>query len=144
MIIVITDNGNKYFPENAVESVLHNREKGEAYVYLPNKDNASYKFKNVQQVVYIGNNSDATIKEDSNVVADLKKLLKEEEARYDDLIKRSNMIREYYFILERKNPDLFSEIQKEVEEKFSDYLEQLRKKRENYRNEQADKSKPGD
>jgi chloramphenicol O-acetyltransferase len=46
--------------------------------------------------------------------------------------------------LERKNPDLFSEIQKEVEEKFSDYLEQLRKKRENYRNEQADKSKPGD
>jgi hypothetical protein len=144
MIIVITDNGNKYFPENAVESVIHNREKGEVYVYLPNNNDASYKYMNVQQVVYIGNNSDATIKEDSNVVADLKKLLKEEEARYDDLIKHSNMIREYYFILERKNPDLFSEIQKEVEEKFSDYLEQLRKKRENYRNEQADKSKPGD
>lgn len=144
MIIVITDNGNKYFPENAVESVIHNREKGEAYVYLPNKDNASYKFKDVQQVVYIGNNSDATIKEDSNVVADLKKLLKEEEARYDDILKNSTMMRAYAFKLMKRNPELYDKINEEVHQEFKDYLEQRRKKIENYRNEQADKSKPGD
>jgi hypothetical protein len=144
MIIVITDNGNKYFPENAVESVLHNREKGEAYVYLPNKDNASYKFKNVQQVVYIGNNSDATIKEDSNVVADLKKLLKEEESRYDDLLKNSTMMRTYALKLMKRDPELYDKINEEVHQEFKDYLEQRRKKIENYRNEQADKSKPGD
>lgn len=144
MIIVITDNGNKYFPENAVESVIHNREKGEAYVYLPKKDNASYKFKDVQQVVYIGNNSDATIKEDSNVVADLKKLLKEEEARYDDLLKNSTMMRAYALKLMKRDPELYDKINEEVHQEFKDYLEQRRKKIENYRNEQADKSKPGD
>lgn len=144
MIIVITDNGNKYFPENAVESVIHNREKGEAYVYLPNKDNASYKFKDVQQVVYIGNNSDVTIKEDSNVVADLKKLLKEEEARYDDLLKNSTMMRAYALKLMKRDPELYDKINEEVHQEFKDYLEQRRKKIENYRNEQADKSKPGD
>lgn len=137
MIIVITDNGNKYFPENAVESVIHNREKGEAYVYLPNKDNASYKFNNVQQVVYIGNNSDATIKEDSNVVADLKKLLKEEEARYDDLLKHSTMMRAYAFKLVKRDPELYDKINEEVQQEFKDYLNSKR-------NEQADKSKPGD
>jgi hypothetical protein len=144
MIIVITDNGNKYFPENAVESVLHNREKGEAYVYLPNKDNASYKFKDVQQVVYIGNNSDVTIKEDSNVVADLKKLLKEEESRYDDLLKNSTMMRTYALKLMKRDPELYDKINEEVHQEFKDNLEQRRKKRENYINEQADKSKPGD
>lgn len=144
MIIVITDNGNKYFPENAVESVIHNREKGEAYVYLPNKNNASYKFKDVQQVVYIGNNSDATIKEESNVVADLKKLLKEEEARYDDLLKNSTMMRTFALKLMKRDPELYDKINEEVHQEFKDYLEQRRKKIENYRNEQADKSKPGD
>jgi DNA-directed RNA polymerase subunit F len=137
MIIVITDNGNKYFPENAVESVIHNREKGEAYVYLPNKDNASYKFKDVQQVVYIGNNSDVTIKEDSNVVADLKKLLKEEESRYDDLLKNSTMMRTYALKLMKCDPELYDKINEEVHQEFKDYLN-------NKRNEQANKSKPGD
>lgn len=137
MIIVITDNGNKYFPENAVESVIHNREKGEAYVYLPNKDNASYKFKNVQQVVYIGNNSDVTIKEDSDVVADLKKLLKEAEAQYDDLLKYSAMMRAYAFKLAKRDPELYDKINEEVQQEFKDYLNSKR-------NEQADKSKPGD
>ena len=137
MIIIITDNGNKYFPENAVESVIHNREKEEAYVYLPNKNEASYKFKDVQQVVYIGNNSDATIKEDSNVVADLKKLLKEEEARYDDLLKYSTMMRTYAFKLMKRDPELYDKINEEVQQEFKDYLN--RKK-----DEQADKSKPGD
>lgn len=145
MIIVITDNGNKYFSENAVESVIHNREKGEAYVYLPNKDSSSYKFNNVQQVVYIGNNSDVTIKEDSDVVADLKKLLKEEEARYDDLLKNSTMMRAYAFKLMKRDPGLYDKINEEVQQEFKDYLEQRRKKIEKYiRNEQADKSKPGD
>jgi hypothetical protein len=137
MIIVITDNGNKYFPENAVESVIHNRVKGEAYVYLPNKDNASYKFKDVQQEVYTGNNSDATIKEDSNVVADLKKLLKEEEARYDDLLKNSTMMRAYALKLMKCDPVLYDKIDEEVHQEFKDYLN-------NKRNEQANKSKPGD
>lgn len=137
MIIVITDNGNKYFPENAVESVIHNREKGEAYVYLPNKDSSSYKFNNVQQVVYIGNNSDVTIKEDSNVVADLKKLLKEEEARYDDKFEYSKMMRAYAFKLMKYDPGLYDKINEEVQQEFKDYLNSKR-------NEQADKSKPGD
>jgi hypothetical protein len=137
MIIVITDNGNKYFPENAVESVIHNREKGEVYVYLPNNNDASYKYKNVQQVVYIGNNSDATIKEDSNVVADLKKLLKEEEARYDDLLKNSAMMRTYALKLMKCDPELYDKINEEIHQEFKDYLN-------NKRNEQANKSKPGD
>lgn len=137
MIIVITDNGNKYFPENAVESVLHNRKLGKAYVHLPGKDIASYEFKNVQQVVYIGNNSDATIKEDSNVVADLKKLLKEEEARYDDEFKYAKMMRAYAFKLMKRDPELYDKINEEVQQEFKDYLNSKR-------NEQADKSKPGD
>jgi hypothetical protein len=137
MIIVITDNGNKYFPENAVESVIHNREKGEAYVYLPNKKEASYKFKDVQQVLYIGNNSDATIKEDSNVVNDLKKLLKEEKARYDDQFKYATMMRAYALKLMKCDPELYDKINEEVHQEFKDYLN-------NKRNEQANKSKPGD
>ena len=137
MIIVITDNGNKYFPENAVESVIHNREKGEVYVYLPNKNEASYKFNNVQQVVYIGNNSDATIKEDSNLVADLKKLLKEEKARYDDEVKYATMMRAYAFKMMKRDSELYYKINEEVQQEFKDYLNSKR-------NEQADKSKPGD
>lgn len=137
MIIIITDDGNKYFPDDAVESVLHNRKKRKVKVYLPNKDSSSYDFENVQQVVYIGNNSDATIKEDSNVVADLKKLLKEEEARYDDQLKYSAMMRAYAFKLMKRDPELYEKINEEVLQEFKDYLNKKR-------NEQADKSKPGD
>ena len=137
MIIVITDNGNKYFPDNAVESVLHNKEKREVKVYLPNENSSSYNFNKVQQIVYIRNNSDVTIKEDSDVVADLKKLLKEEEARYDEQLKHTQMMRAYAFKLMKRDPELYDKINEEVQQQFKDYLNSKR-------NEQADKSKPSD
>jgi hypothetical protein len=97
---------------------------------------SAYDYKDVQQVVYIGNNSDVTIKEDSDVVVDLKKLLKEEEARYDDLLKHSTMMRAYAFKLMKRDPELYDKINEEVQQEFKDYLNSKR-------NEQ-DQSKPSD
>ena len=140
MIIVITDSGNKYINENTIESVAHIRENRTVHVYSPHKKIPTYIYSDVQQVVYIGNNSDATIKEDGNVVADLKKLLKEEEARYDELREHSNMMRRYAFKLMEKDPELYDKINEEVQEEFADYLT----KRKNKVKEQDNESKPSD
>jgi hypothetical protein len=77
-----------------------------------------------------------TIKEDSDVVADLKKLLKEEEARYDNERKYAKMMRAYAFKLMDRDLELYDKINEEVQQEFKDFLNSKR-------NEQ-DKSKPSD
>ena len=136
MIIVITDNGNKYVNDSSIELLSHEREERKVHIFLVDRNVSAYDYKDVQQVVYIGNNSDVTIKEDSDVVADLKKLLKEEEARYDDLLKHSAMMRAYAFKLMKRDPELYDKINEEVQQEFKDYLNSKR-------NEQ-DQSKPSD
>lgn len=136
MIIVITDHGNKYVNDSSIELLSHDREARKVHIFLADRNASAYDYKDVQQVVYIGNNSDATIKEDSDVVADLKKLLKEEEARYDDQFKYTTMMRAYAFKLMERDPELYDKINEEVQQEFKDYLNSKR-------NEQ-DKSKPSD
>ena len=136
MIIVITDHGNKYVNDSSIELLSHDREARKVHIFLADRNASAYDYKDVQQVVYIGNNSDATIKEDSDVVADLKKLLKEEEARYDDQFKYTTMMRAYAFKLMERDPELYDKINEEVQQEFKDYLKSKR-------NEQ-DKSKPSD
>lgn len=137
MIIVITDHGNKYVNDSSIELLSHDREERKVRIFLADRNSSAYDYKDVQQVVYIGNNSDATIKEDSDIVADLKKLLKEEEARYDDQIKHTTMMRAYAFKLMDRDLELYDKINEEVQQEFKDYLNRKR-------NEQADKSKPSD
>jgi hypothetical protein len=137
MIIIITDHGNKYVNDSSIELLSHEREERKVHIFLADRNVSAYDYKDVQQVVYIGNNSDVTFKEDSDVVADLKKLLKEEEARYDDLLKNSAMMRTYALKLMKCDPELYDKINEEVHQEFKDYLN-------NKRNEQANKSKPGD
>ena len=84
MIIVITDNGNKYVNDSSIELLSHEREERKVHIFLVDRNVSAYDYKDVQQVVYIGNNSDAINREDGDVVHDLKIQLKEAEARYDD------------------------------------------------------------
>jgi hypothetical protein len=128
MIIVITDNGNKYINENTIESVAHIRENRTVHVYSPHKKIPTYIYSDVQQVVYIGNNSDVTFKEDSNVVADLKKLLKEEEARYDEKNKYAQMLGAYARKLMSRNPELYDQIDDEVRKEYKDFLDERKKR----------------
>jgi hypothetical protein len=78
--------------------------------------------------VYIGNNSDVTFKEDSNVVADLKKLLKEEEARYDEKNKYAQMLGAYARKLMSRNPELYDQIDDEVRKEYKDFLDERKKR----------------
>jgi hypothetical protein len=136
MIIVITDNGNEYINDNSIQTIQHQRNERIASIFLDKERIPARHIYDVQQIVYIGNNSDVTIKEDSDVVVDLKKLLKEEEARYDDLLKHSAMMRAYAFKLMKRDPELYDKINEEVQQEFKDYLNSKR-------NEQ-DQSKPSD
>lgn len=136
MIIVITDDGNKYVNDNSIEVISHDREKRKVSIFLPDRNSAVYTYTDVQQVVYYGNNSDVVIKEDSNEMADLKKKLKESEARYKDQLRYAEMMRAYAFKLMNRDPDLYDKIYKEVHQEFKDYLNSKR-------NEQADESNPG-
>lgn len=136
MIIVITDHGNKYVNDSSIELLSHDREARKVHIFFADRNASAYDYKDVQQIVYIGNNSDVTIKEDSDVVADLKKLLKEEEARYDDQREYIKMMRAYAFKLMDRDLELYDKINEEVQQEFKDYLNSIR-------NEQ-DKSKPSD
>lgn len=136
MIIVITDHGNKYVNDSSIELLSHDREERKVHIFLADRNASAYDYKDVQQVVYIGNNSDATIKEDSDVVADLKKLLKEEEARYDKqrigLEKSNAILRAYNRKLYNEAPDLYDKFCEEIHKEFKEYFDE------------QDKSKPGD
>ena len=137
MIIVITDHGNKYVNDSSIELLSHVREERKVHIYRLDSKDSSYIYNGVQQVVYIGNNSDATIKEDSDVVADLKKLLKEEEARYDKQrigLEKSNVIlRAYNRKLLNEAPDLYDKLYEEIHQEFKEYFD-----------EQENESKPSD
>ena len=137
MIIVITDHGNKYVNDSSIELLSHVREERKVHIFVAERNAYSYEYKDVQQVVYIGNNSDATIKEDSDVVADLKKLLKEEEARYNKQrigLEKSNMIlRAYNRKLSNEAPDLYEKFYGEIHQEFKEYFD-----------EQKNESKPSD
>lgn len=132
MIIVITKDGNKYVNDSSLELLSHDREERKVHIFLADRNASAYDYKDVQQVVYIGNNSDVIWKEDSDVVANLKKQLKEEEARHDEQHKYALMIGEYARILMNCNPELYDEIDKEVQKRYKDYFDE------------QDKSKPSD
>ena len=136
MIIVITTNGNEYINENSIQTLHHQRNERIASIFLDKERIPARHIYDVQQVVYIGNNSDAIIKEDGDVVDDLKKQLKEADSRYDDQIKYAKMMRAYSFKLMSRDPELYSKIDEEVQQEFKDYLNSKR-------NELSDESNPG-
>lgn len=128
MIIVITDNGNEYINDNSIQTIRHERNERLASIFLDKERIPARHIYDVQQVVYIGNNSDVTFKEDSNVVADLKKLLKEEEARYDEKNKYAQMLGAYARKLMSRNPELYDQIDDEVRKEYKDFLDERKKR----------------
>jgi hypothetical protein len=128
MIIVITDNGNEYINDNSIQTIHHERNERIASIFLDKERIPARHIYDVQQVVYIGNNSDVTFKEDSNVVADLKKLLKEEEARYDEKNKYAQMLGAYARKLMSRNPELYDQIDDEVRKEYKDFLDERKKR----------------
>jgi hypothetical protein len=114
MILVITKDGNEYINENNVVSVNHSRRLKSAFITYMDGKLGSRCIDNVEQVQYISNNHDVVIKEDGSDIQKLKKVLKEQDARYNNLCKHAELMRCFVLNLQDYDSDLYDTIEKKL------------------------------
>ena len=114
MILVITKDGNEYINENNVVSVNHSRRLKSVFITYMDEKLGSRCIDNVEQVQYISNNHDIVIKDDGSEIQKLKKVLKEQDARYNNLCKHAELMRCFVLNLQDYDSDLYDTIEKKL------------------------------
>lgn len=114
MIIVITKGGNEFINEKNVVSVNHSRKLKTVLVTYMDGKLGSRCIDNVEQVQYISDNHDIVIKDEGSDIQKLKKVIKEQDTKYNNLCKHAELMRCFVLKLQEFDSDLHDTIEEEL------------------------------